>query len=172
MKLPEAFADKQQNLINVVVETPKGSRNKFAYDEASGFFRLRKILPAGTAFPLDFGFIPHTRGEDGDPLDVLVLMEQSTYPGCLLECRVIGVILAEQLDKGKTTPVRNDRILAIPDVSEDYIHIKTIEEIGKHRLNDLIHFFQYYRMMSGGEFNCLGTEGAATALSIIEKGIV
>lgn len=172
MKLPEPFADRKKGLVHVIVETPKGSRNKFAFDEQTGFYKLRKILPAGTAFPLDFGFIPGTKGEDGDPLDVLVLMEQATYPGCLMECRLIGVIKAEQLDKGKTKPERNDRLVAVPEVSVDYAQLGHIEEMGKERLNDIIHFFKYYRMMSGGEFNCLGTGDAEEAMNLVKKGLL
>jgi len=171
MNLPEAFAGKDRTLINVVIETPKGSRNKFVYDEKMDLFQLRKILPSGTAFPLDFGFIPGTKGEDGDPLDVLVLMEQSTYPGCLVECKLIGVIKAEQLDKGAAKPERNDRLVAVPDVSVEYNHLKDIKEMGEDRLNDIIHFFKYYRMMSGGEFNCLGTGNAEEALELVKKGL-
>jgi inorganic pyrophosphatase len=91
--------DKQ--LLRVVVETPKGSRNKFAYDSDERIFELKKVLPAGMTFPYDFGFVPLTEADDGDPVDVLVLMDEPAFPGCVLKCRPIGVIEGEQGDKKK-----------------------------------------------------------------------
>src|SRR5207253_805858 len=101
---------------NVIIETPRGSANKYVYDPQSGFFKLGKVLPAGTVFPLDFGFIPGTKGGDGDPLDVFLLMEFKTYPGCLVECKLLGVIENTQQEKGKKAE-RNDRLLAVPKES-------------------------------------------------------
>src|SRR5436190_11771989 len=94
--------DEESSLINAVIDTPKGSRKKYKYDEDLGLFLLRKELPRGASFPYDFGFIPGTRGEDGDPLDVLVLTDEPSFPGCLARVRLIGVIEAEQTEKGKT----------------------------------------------------------------------
>src|SRR5918912_4248095 len=89
--------------LNVIIETPKGSRNKFDYDEETGLFKIGGVLPAGASFPFDFGFVPSTVGGDGDPLDVLVLMDDPAFPGCLVAARLIGVIQAEQTEKdGKT----------------------------------------------------------------------
>jgi len=96
---PRDEDDKQ--LFRVVVETPKGSRNKYAFDPDNRVFELKKVLPAGMAFPYDFGFLPSTKGGDGDPLDVLVLMDEPAFPGCVLKCRVIGVIEGEQGNKKK-----------------------------------------------------------------------
>jgi inorganic pyrophosphatase len=78
--------------LRVVIETPKGSRNKYAFNPDLGVFELRKVLPAGMVFPYDFGFVPRTRAGDGDPLDVLVLMDEPAFPGCVLGCRLVGVI--------------------------------------------------------------------------------
>jgi len=96
-------------LVHVIVDTPKGSRNKFKYDEKLGLFRLGKVLPLGSCFPYDFGFIPSTKAEDGDPVDVLVLMDEPAFSGCLVTVRLLGVIEAEQTEEGKT--VRNDRLI-------------------------------------------------------------
>src|SRR5437588_10077329 len=89
--------------VRVVVETPKGSRNKYAFDLEQKVFALRKVLPAGMAFPYDFGFVPSTRAEDGDPVDVLVLMDEPAFEGCVVACRPIGVIEGEQKEGEKTT---------------------------------------------------------------------
>ena len=92
-----------QNTIQVVIETPKGSRNKYAFDPEQKIFELKKVLPAGMAFPYDFGFIPSTKAEDGDPADVLVLMDEPAFPGCLLKCRLVGIIEGEQGKIGRAS---------------------------------------------------------------------
>src|SRR5690349_9995417 len=101
----------KEKRLHIVVETPKASRNKYAYDFRLGMLRLKKVLPVGLVFPFDFGAVPGTEGDDGDPLDVLVLMEEPVPPGCLVEAELVGVIEAEQSEDGKTE--RNDRLVAI-----------------------------------------------------------
>src|SRR5579872_5124757 len=100
-----------ENKLQVIIETPKGSRNKYAFDPKQSVFALKKVLPAGMSFPYDFGFIPSTKAEDGDPTDVLVLMDEPAFPGCLLKCRIVGIIEGEQGKKKGAE--RNDRIVAI-----------------------------------------------------------
>src|SRR6267143_3217601 len=118
-----------KRLFQVVVETPKGSRNKDAFDPDHRVFELKKVLPAGMAFPYDFGFLPSTKGGDGDPLDVLVLMDEPAFPGCVLKCRLIGVIEGEQRDKKKKKKERNDRLIAIQeDAAHSWADIKTIDD--------------------------------------------
>src|SRR5277367_676841 len=89
--------------VQVIIETPKGSRNKYAFDPEEKVFELKKVLPAGMAFPYDFGFVPSTKADDGDPVDVLVLMDEPAFAGCVLSCRPIGVVQGEQGDKKKNT---------------------------------------------------------------------
>src|SRR6266480_920007 len=96
--------DSRKCICRAIIETPKGSRNKFDYDPDSRLFMLGGLLPEGMIFPFDFGFIPSTLGEDGDPLDILVLMDAPAHVGCLIEVRIIGVITAEQTEDGKTRP--------------------------------------------------------------------
>jgi len=104
----EPFED---GCVLVVIETPKGSPNKLAFEARFGTFVLKGVLPAGAVFPFDFGFVPSTRAEDGDPLDVLVLMDAPVFPGCVVPSRLVGVIEAERTEDGKTE--RNDRVLAV-----------------------------------------------------------
>src|SRR4051812_41227478 len=103
--------DEKTTLLNTIVETPKGARNKFAYDEKLGLFRLKKILPAGMVFPFHFGFIPWA--EDEGLLDVLVFLEEPAFPGCLVPARLLGALEAKQNKKGRT--MRNDRLIAVAD---------------------------------------------------------
>src|SRR5262249_2243810 len=93
--------DKDSGDLQVIVETPRNSRNKFKFDEETGLFELGSVLPAGAVFPYDFGFLPGTLAPDGDPLDVLLLMDASAFPGCRVRARLIGVIEAEQIEDGK-----------------------------------------------------------------------
>src|SRR5215208_5652265 len=124
---------KKKDTVDIVIETPKGCRNKYAYDEKSKQFRLKKILPAGTVFPFDFGFIPGTRGEDGDPLDILVIMDEPAYPGCVVECRIIGALKAEQSKKNHM--VENDRLIGVSIESHMYRDIKKIKDLDKNILS-------------------------------------
>lgn len=170
MKLPKAFLDDDKRLVNVVVETPKGSRNKFAFDKHSWLFRLKKILPSGLVFPLDFGFVPRSEADDGDPIDVLVVVEQGSYPGCLLECRLIGIIEGEQTkESGKTE--RNDRLLAVPEASVEYAKLRDISDFSREHLSDLEHFFVYYNAMEGKRYRLLGTKGPEAALDALKKAL-
>jgi hypothetical protein len=97
--------------LQAVIEAPRGSRNKYKYDPATGQLRLNKVLPVGAAFPLDYGFIPSTCGEDGDPIDVLVVMDEPAFPGCVVTARLVGAIEAEQTENGNS--IRNDRLVAV-----------------------------------------------------------
>src|SRR5262245_31454553 len=106
-----AAFDADSGELNAVIDTPQGSRNKFKFDEGHGLFKLSGVLPAGAVFPHNFGYVPATEGGDGDPLDVLVLMDEPVFVGCLVPSRLIGDIKAEQTEKGRTT--RNDRLIAV-----------------------------------------------------------
>jgi inorganic pyrophosphatase len=163
----EPFATKKS--INVVVETPKGKRNKFAFDEDLDVFRLKKVLPAGEAFPYDFGFVPGTRADDGDPIDVMLLMDESAYPGCLVEARLVGVIEAEQEVEGET--VRNDRLVAVAEEAHDYHHIKTMADIDKSLLKELEHFFVSYNEARGIKFRLLNARGPQHARTLLKVSI-
>jgi Inorganic pyrophosphatase len=105
----EGLAAFEEDCVLVVIETPKGSPNKLTFEPRYGTFVLKGVLPAGAVFPFDFGFVPSTCADDGDPLDVLVLMDAPVYPGCIVPSRLIGVIEAEQTEEGETE--RNDRLL-------------------------------------------------------------
>src|SRR5258707_611235 len=121
--------DPNKSTCRAIIETPKGCRNKFDYDPDSGLFMLAGLLPEGMMFPFDFGFIPSTLGEDGDPLDILVLMDAPAHMGCLIDVRIIGIIQAEQTQDGKTK--RNDRLLGVAIHSYDHEDLKSINDVRK-----------------------------------------
>src|SRR5579862_2241951 len=150
-----------QSRIQVIIETPKGSRNKFAFDPEQEVFALAKVLPAGMTFPHDFGFVPSTQAEDGDPIDVLVLMDEPAFPGVLVKCRPIGVIEGEEGKKGDLE--RNDRIVAIEESNHRWTHVKDIDDLGKHFVKELEDFFVNYRELSGKKYKVIDVRGPGEA---------
>jgi inorganic pyrophosphatase len=158
---------KDDELIQVVVETPKGCRNKYSFDQDERIFALKKVLPAGMAFPYDFGFIPSTKAEDGDPVDVLVLMDEPAFPGCLLKCRPIGVIEGEQGKKGEKE--RNDRIVAIEQSNHRWAHVKHIDDLGKHFIKELEEFFVNYHELTGKKYKVIDIRGPGEACRRIDE---
>src|SRR5580704_1337819 len=166
--LPLQF-DRKECICRASVETPKRSRNEFDYDPDSGLFMLGGLLPEGMMFPFDFGFIPSTLGEDGDPLDILVLMDAPAHVGCLIEVRLVGVILAEQIEDGKTES--NDRLLGVAIHSYDHEDIATIDDVGKTLLSQLEEFFVSYNKQRGKKFRITGTGGPKKAIRSLKAGI-
>jgi inorganic pyrophosphatase len=156
------------NLVNVIIETPRGSRNKFAYDPVCRTFRLKKTLPVGAVFPFDFGFIPNTLAQDGDPLDILVIMEEPTYPGCLVECRLFGILEANQKEKdGKSE--RNDRLVAVSAASVIYGGITEISQLNKNMVKEIEQFFIDYNKQDEKKFSPIGWKNSKKALQNIKK---
>jgi inorganic pyrophosphatase len=160
--------DQQTNVLNAIVDTPKGSRNKFKFDEEKGRFTLAGILPVGNSFPFDFGFIPSTLGEDGDALDVLILMDEPAFTGCLVPSKLIGVIEANQTEAGETT--RNDRLIAIAADSRNYSHIRFLGDLNSNLVDEIEHFFVSYNDSKGKRFEVLRRSGPERGRSLIEKG--
>ena len=167
LRLKPVDADDDE-IIKVIIETPKGSRNKYAFDPDEKVFTLKKVLPAGMAFPYDFGFVPSTEAEDGDPVDVLVLMDEPAFPGCLVKCRLVGVIEGEQ-GNGKKTK-RNDRVVAVEIANHQWQHIDHIENLGKQFVKELEEFFVNYHDQSGKEYRVLDVKGPGGARKRVEQG--
>jgi inorganic pyrophosphatase len=156
-------------IIRVIIETPKGSRNKYAFDKDARVFELKKVLPAGMNFPYDFGFLPSTLADDGDPTDVLVLMDEPAFPGCVLKCRIVGIIQGEQSAKKKTE--RNDRIIAIEQDNHSYASVKHVDDLGKEFARELEDFFVNYHKLIGKEYKILGMKGPKAAQRCIREGM-
>jgi inorganic pyrophosphatase len=151
--------------VKVIIETPKGSRNKFKYDPDARMFTLSKVLPEGMMFPYDFGFVPFTKGGDGDPVDVLVLMDEPTFPGCLLECKLVGVLEAEQEEKNKRK--QNPRLIAVAKQSLLYSNVTRLSDIDPTILKQIEAFFINYQKVRDVRFTILARRGPDRALKIL-----
>jgi len=165
---PSAFDDETGEL-NVIIDTPQNSRNKYKFDEKLGLFKLGGVLAVGHVFPFDFGYIPNTLGGDGDPLDVLVLMDEPAFVGCLISSRLIGVIEAEQTENGKTE--KNDRLIAVASNSRVHNDIESINDLNQTLVDEIEHFFVSYNQAKGKEFKPLGRFAAQRAKRIVEESI-
>ena len=162
--------DPHTQLWNVIVESPKGSRNKFKYDEKRRLFMLSSVLPAGAVFPFDMGFLPSTLGEDGDPLDMLVLMDEPAFAGCLVPCRVVGVIEADQTERdGKTE--RNDRLICVAEQSHTHRDIRKLDDFPDALIDQIEHFFVSYNQLKGKVFAPLARRGPKEAERLIAEGV-
>jgi inorganic pyrophosphatase len=161
--------DHDSECINVVIETPRDSRTKLAYDPRSGAFVVKQVLPQGMSFPFDFGFIPSTRGGDGDPLDVLVLMDEPVPPGTIVPSRLIGVIEAKQTERdGKTET--NDRLIAVAAAHELFSKVKRLSDVPALVTDQIEHFFISYNEQHGKRFEPTGRHGPKRAVALLENG--
>lgn len=162
--------DENKNL-KVIVETPRNSRNKYKYDEVTGMFMCHSPLPLGIVFPFDFGFIPNTLAEDGDPLDVLLFMDEPAFPGCMVRARLIGVIEAKQTQPNGPW-IRNDRLLAVQTNSLQYSRIATWRDLPKKTRDQIDAFFKSYNQAKGKRFAVIKWRGCPTAYHLIRNQLV
>lgn len=167
--LPTAPKDAEPGVVYAVIETPKGSRHKLDFDPALGVFRLNKVMPAGQSFPFDFGFVPGTLGGDGDPLDVLVLMDDPTWPGVVVEVRLLGVLEAEQTERDGRTE-RNDRLVAAATVTRHHAGLRTLADVSAVTLDEVEEFFRSYNALAGKQVRFLGRGDAERARAALEAG--
>ena len=157
--------------VNVVIETPRGSRYKYKLDDDTGLFVLDKAMPIGLHFAFDFGFVPSTSGEDGDPLDVLVLTEEPTFTGCLIHAKLLGVIEAQQTNGKKVE--RNDRIIAVPiEVSSGKPPAGAAKELTGELVLNIAKFFVSYNELQGRKFKVLRHAGPKRAAKLIRDGMI
>jgi inorganic pyrophosphatase len=152
----------------IIIESPRDSKEKYDFDPANNSFFLKKLLPLGMSFPYDFGFIPGTKGDDGDPLDAMVISEFKTFTGCHVSCRLIGAVKAEQEEDKKI--IRNNRFFFIPITSKVFDHIKDINDFSPSQLKELLFFFITYNEEEGKHFNPLKIISEHKAGKLIKKG--
>jgi inorganic pyrophosphatase len=155
---------------NVIIETPRGSRNEFDYDAEHGLFELSGVLPAGAVFPYDFGFVPRTLGPENDPLEVLVLMDEPAFAGCLVAVRLIGVLEAEQTEKDGET-LRRDRLIGVADHSHTHRDVRDLSQVNENLLQEIEHFFESYNAGKGQQFKTIGPNGRDRAAGLVNEGM-
>ena len=153
--------------VHVVIDTPRGSRNKLKWDRKLGVLKLSHVLTAGAVFPFDFGFVPGTHGADGDALDVLVLSDEPLFPLCLVQARLIGVIEAEQTQEGKT--FRNDRMVAVAVGSRLYAKVSDLDDLPPTLMDEIEQFFINYNKMRGRVFKPTARRGAAEGVKLVKS---
>ena len=153
------------DIFNAVIEIPRGSRNKYEYDEEFNIFRLDRTLASPMHYPTAYGFVPSTLYKDGDPVDVMVLIEEATFVGCLIEVRALGVM--RMLDNGK----QDDKILAVPVGDQHFTHYSTLEHMKPHTLEEIKYFYSHYKNLEGLETEFMGWSGCEYASEILLESI-
>lgn len=148
-----------------IVEIPKGSRNKYEYSKAAGVIKLDRVLYSPMHYPSDYGLVPQTYAEDGDPLDILVLVNEPTFASCVIEARPVAIF--HMLDRDDP----DDKILAVPSTDPVFDEYQDIENVPKHLLNEIAHFFQTYKQLQGIEVTPKGWEDASRAREVILQSI-
>ncbi len=151
--------------MTALIEIPRGSRNKYELDKESGLMRLDRVLYSAVHYPGDYGFIPRTLAEDNDPCDILVLVNEPTFPGCQIDARPIGVL--RMLDRGDP----DDKILAVPSNDPFYHEYFDIADIPQHYLKEVEHFFAIYKDLEGRRVQTVGWEKSEVAMSLILESI-
>ncbi len=167
LRLPPYNAE--GNLV-VIIETPKGSHNKYDFEPACGCLTLAKALPEGMVFPYDFGFIPSTLADDGDPLDVLVLLDTAVPPLCVLQARLVGAIEARQKETGHKW-TRNGRLIAVCIHTHTHDRTRSLADLPPYRLTEIKSFFVEYNKLEGRKFDPLGDRGPKVAAKLVEAGV-
>ena len=166
---PTTLPMHHDGLLVTVIETPSGSGNKLKFDPDLGVYRLDRVLPAGMTFPFDFGFVPETVAEDGDPLDVIVLLDAPVFAGCIVRARLIGVIEAEQQERGSRRWERNDRLVAVAGGSKGHAAASSLDDVDPFRLDAIESFFATYHELDGERFRVMARRGVRAAEVAIKR---
>ncbi|MBE9103216.1 inorganic diphosphatase [Vacuolonema iberomarrocanum] len=165
MDLARIPAQPKPGLINVLIEIPGGSKNKYEFDKDLGAFALDRVLYASVKYPYDYGFIPNTLADDGDPLDGMVIMDEPTFPGCVIAARPIGML--EMIDGGD----RDEKILCVPDKDPRYVDVKSLDDIASHRLEEIAEFFRTYKNLEKKVTEILGWKGVDEVATLVQTCI-
>ncbi len=165
MDLTRIPAQPKPGLLNVLIEIAAGSKNKYEFDKDLGALALDRVLSSSVVYPYDYGFIPNTLADDGDPLDGMVIMDEPTFPGCVIAARPIGMM--EMIDGGD----RDEKILCVPDKDPRYAHVKSLKDIPQHRLDEISEFFKTYKNLEKKAVEVLGWKDVDAVLPLVEKCI-
>lgn len=155
--------EKEQLTITVMVEIPKGSRNKYEYDKDKKVLRFDRMLFSAVHYPSDYGFIPETLAQDGDPLDALVLVWEPTFPGCLIEAKPVGLFKMWD-EKGP-----DEKILCVPVSDPLWNYIESLTDVPPHLLKEIEHFFAVYKDLEEKKVGVEGWEDREAALKVIAE---
>ncbi len=158
-------AQPKSGIINVLIEIPAGSKNKYEFDKDMNAMALDRVLSSSVQYPYDYGFIPNTLGNDGDPLDGMVIMDQPTFPGCVIAARPIGML--EMIDGGD----RDEKILCVPDKDPRYANVKSLKDIPQHRLDEISEFFKTYKNLEKKVTEILGWKDVDAVAPLLQEGI-
>ncbi len=150
-------------IINVLIEIPAGSKNKYEFDKDMNAMALDRVLSSSVQYPYDYGFIPNTLGNDGDPLDGMVIMDQPTFPGCIIACRPIGML--EMIDGGD----RDEKILCVPDKDPRYANVTSLKDIAQHRLDEIAEFFKTYKNLEKKVTEILGWKDVDAVMPLVQE---
>jgi inorganic pyrophosphatase len=162
--------DSETGDITVIVETPKGSHNKYKYDPECRALRLASVLGEGLSFPYDFGFFPSTQGDDGDPLDVLLFLDYGVPPCTVVSTRLIGVLEIRQRSEKEKHWERNDRFFAVATHAHDHGHLKTLDDLRPHMIEEIESFFGHYAGLNGKQLEVLARKGPRRAHKLLKAG--
>jgi inorganic pyrophosphatase len=165
MDLSRIPAQPKSGILNVLIEIPAGSKNKYEFDKDLNAFALDRVLYSSVQYPYDYGFVPNTLADDGDPLDGMVIMDQPTFPGCVIPARPIGMLI--MIDGGD----RDEKILCVPDKDPRYTNVKTLSDIPQHRLDEIAEFFRSYKNLEKKVTEIRGWEGVEAVNALVVKSI-
>ncbi|HBC43697.1 MAG: inorganic diphosphatase [Pseudanabaena sp.] len=152
-------------ILNVLIEIPAGSKNKYEFDKDLNAFALDRVLYSSVQYPYDYGFVPNTLADDGDPLDGMVIMDQPTFPGCIIPARPIGMLI--MIDGGD----RDEKILCVPAKDPRYADVKSLSDIAPHRLDEIAEFFRSYKNLEKKVTEIRGWEGIEAVQALVAKSI-
>jgi inorganic pyrophosphatase len=162
--------DSETGDISVIVETEKGSHNKYKYDPECRALRLSAVLGEGLAFPYDFGFFPSTVGDDGDPLDVLLFLDHGVPPCTVVTARLLGVLEIRQRHEKEKAWKRNDRFFAVATHAHDHGHLQSLDDLRPHMLDEIESFFSHYAGLNGKQLEVLARKGPRRAHKLLKAG--
>ncbi|MBD1920851.1 inorganic diphosphatase [Microcoleus sp. FACHB-831] len=165
MDLSRIPAQPKPGLINVLIEIAAGSKNKYEYDKELEALALDRVLSSSVQYPYDYGFVPNTLADDGDPLDGMVIMDEPTFPGCVIAARPIGML--EMIDGGD----RDEKILCVPDKDPRYAKVRSLQDLAPHRLDEIAEFFKTYKNLEKKVTEILGWKDVDQVLPLVEKCI-
>lgn len=152
-----------KNVVNALIEIPLGSRNKYEFDHKTGRIRLDRVLYSAMSYPAEYGHIENTLAPDGDPLDILVIAREPTFPGCVVPARVLGYL--STCDNGK----EDYKLIAVADCDPFYNHVQKLEDLAEYMLKEIANFFQSYKVLQEITVEVGEYHGMEEAISVIEE---